>query len=88
MPVIPETWNIDGFRGEVGIDGDAWFFWDQKELFFSFAPGFWPAKALSSLIWGEGVLPLTFNQYYYIGLGYVILLNIVTYKVFLKRTKL
>ena len=66
----------------------AWFFLDKKELFFSFAPGFWPAKALSSLIRGEGILPLTFNQYYYIGLTYVILLNIIVYKVFLERTKI
>lgn len=66
----------------------AWFFTDKKELFFAFAPGFWPAKALSSLIRGAGVLPLTFNQYYYIGLVYVILLNIVVYQVFLKKTKI
>ena len=66
----------------------AMFFVDRKELFFSFAPGFWPAKAISSLIRGEGILFLTYNQYYFIGLLYVILLNIIVYKVFLLKTKI
>ena len=25
VPVIPETWNIAFFRGEVGMNRDAWF---------------------------------------------------------------
>lgn len=66
----------------------ALFFIDKKELLFSFAPGFWPAKAISSLIRGEGILLLTYYQYYFIGLAYVILLNILAYKVFLQRTKI
>jgi fluoroquinolone transport system permease protein len=63
------------------------FFVDGKELFFAFAPGFWPAKAISSLIRGEGVLFLSFQQYYLIGLVYNLVLNGVIYKVFLQRTK-
>lgn len=63
------------------------FFFDGKEFFFSFVPGFWPAKAISTLIRGEGLLPLTFNQYYFIGLIYVVLLNILVYRFFLARTR-
>ena len=65
----------------------ALFFFDKKELFFSFAPGFWPAKAISSLVRGEGLLFLTFNQYYFIGLVYMILLNILVYRIFLQKAK-
>ncbi len=65
----------------------ALFFFDKKELFFSFAPGFWPAKAISSLVRGEGLLFLTFNQYYFIGLVYMILLNILIYRIFLQKAK-
>lgn len=66
----------------------ALFFIDKKELFFSFAPGFWPAKAISSLIRGDGILLLSYYQYYFIGLAYVILLNIASYKIFSRRTKI
>jgi len=66
----------------------ALFFMDKKELFFSFAPGFWPAKAISVLIRGEGILPMTYNQYFFIGLIYVLLLNLIVYKIFLERTKI
>jgi fluoroquinolone transport system permease protein len=65
----------------------ALFFIDKKELLFSFAPGFWPAKAISSLIRGEGKLLLTYHQYYFIGLVYIILLNAMVYQVFLKKEK-
>lgn len=63
------------------------FFIDSRELFFSFAPGFWPGKAISSIIRGEGLLLMSYNQYYFIGLLYVIILNILVYKLFLKRTR-
>jgi len=66
----------------------ALFFVDAKELIFSFAPGFWPAKAISSLIRGDGSLFLTYNQYYFIGLVYVTLLNLVVYQVFLKKARI
>ncbi len=63
------------------------FFVDYKEFFFSFIPGFWPAKAISSLIRGENVLLLSYYQYYFIGLIYILILNILVYYLFLKRTK-
>lgn len=65
----------------------ALYFFDIKELLFSFAPGFWPAKAISSLIRGEEILLLTYYQYYFIGLAYIILLNLVVYKIFLMKIK-
>ncbi|RJX23176.1 MAG: ABC transporter permease [Dethiobacter sp.] len=65
----------------------ALFFMDARELFFSFAPGFWPAKAISSIIRGEGLLLMTYNQYYFIGLVYVLILNIAVYRLFLSRTQ-
>ena len=64
----------------------ALFFNGVKELFFSFAPGFWSAKVISSLVRGGG-LYLTYNQYYFIGLIYMVILNILAYGLFLKRTK-
>lgn len=63
------------------------FFLDKKELFFSFAPGFWPAKAISSLIRGEELLFLSFQQYYFIGLVYILGLNAIVYKIFLTKIK-
>ncbi|NLW23282.1 MAG: ABC transporter permease subunit [Tissierellia bacterium] len=65
----------------------ALFFNGVKELFFSFAPGFWSAKVISSLVRGGG-LYLSYNQYYFIGLIYMILLNILAYGLFVKRTNL
>ena len=62
------------------------FFNNIKELFFSFAPGFWTAKSISSLIRGDG-LYLSYNQYYFIGLAYMIILNIFAYKVFINKTR-
>lgn len=63
------------------------FYFDKKELFFSFAPGFWPAKAISTLIRGKNMLLLSYNEYYFIGFVYVILLNIFVYKTFIKVSK-
>jgi len=65
----------------------ALFFIDKKELFFSFAPGFWAAKSISSIIRGEGILYLSYNQYYIIGVVYLILLNLLSYKIFNKRVE-
>ncbi|WP_236909896.1 ABC transporter permease [Clostridium sp. Cult3] len=65
----------------------ALFFVDKKELFFSFAPGFWAAKAISSIIRGEGILFLTYNQYYFIGIFYLVFLNFVAYKLFVGKVK-
>jgi len=65
----------------------ALFFNGVKELFFSFAPGFWSAKVISSLIRGGG-LYLSYNQYYFIGLFYMIVLNILAYLLFVKKTNI
>jgi len=64
------------------------FFFDYKELFFAMAPGFWPAKVISSIVRGDGLLRLTANQYYFIGLAYTAAANILAYKFFLKRTRI
>lgn len=63
------------------------FFTGSKELFFSFAPGFWSAKAISSLVRGGG-LYLSYNMYYFIGLIYMLILNILAYILFVKRTEI
>jgi len=63
----------------------ALFFNGAKELFFSFAPGFWSAKVISSLVRGGG-LYLTYNQYFFIGLIYMLVLNILAYSLFIKKT--
>jgi fluoroquinolone transport system permease protein len=65
----------------------ALFFFDKRELIFAFAPGFWPAKVISTLIRGEGFLPFTLNQYYFFGLLYVMTLNVLVYRFFLHRTR-
>lgn len=66
----------------------ALFFFDYKELFFAIAPGYWPAKVISSIVRGEGLLLMTVNQYYFIGLAYAITVNILAYRFFLKRTRI
>ena len=66
----------------------ALFFFDATELWFSFAPGFWPAKAISGLIRGDEMLYLSYNQYYFIGLAYALALNVLVYRLFVKRTRL
>lgn len=62
----------------------ALFFNGVKELFFSFVPGFWSAKVISSLVRGGG-LYLSYNQYYFIGLIYMATLNILAYLLFIKK---
>lgn len=63
------------------------FFRNIKELYFSFAPGFWPAKAISIMIKGD-INYLSYNQYYFIGLLYMVILNILSYRLFINRTRL
>lgn len=65
----------------------ALFFIDKREFFFAFAPGFWSAKSISSIIRGEGILNLTYIQYYIIGLFYLILLNILAFRLFRRKTE-
>lgn len=62
-------------------------FTDTKEFIFALAPGFWPAKAISTLVRGEELLNLNYNLYYFIGLAYILVLLVFSYKVFLKRSK-
>jgi len=62
----------------------ALYFSDAKELFFSIIPGFWPAKAISSIVSNKTLL-LSYTQYYLIGLIYVIILNVLVYRYFLKK---
>lgn len=64
------------------------FFVDKKEFIFAFAPGFWPAKAISTLVRGEGALLLSYNQYYLVGLVYILLLNLATYRLFLRKSEM
>lgn len=65
----------------------ALFMTGAKELFFSFAPGFWSAKAISFIIRGGG-LYLSYNQYYAIGLIYMTILNILSYMMFIRKTNI
>ncbi|ERJ12066.1 ABC transporter permease [Haloplasma contractile] len=63
------------------------FFKDSKEMIFSFAPGYWPAKAISSLIKGDDALYLNYTVYMFVGFVYIIFLNWIVYKLFLRRIK-
>lgn len=60
-------------------------FIDAKELFFAIAPGFWPAKAISVLVRGEGILQFSFLTYYLLGLAYTTILNIAAYRIFMGK---
>lgn len=63
----------------------ALFFSDIKELLFSFAPGFWTAKSISVLIRNGGLF-LSYRQYFFIGIIYMTILNILTYKYLVNKT--
>lgn len=63
-------------------------FTDIKEFIFALIPGFWPAKAISVAIRGEGILNLSYHGYYFIGFAYVIVLTLLSYRVFMKRTRI
>ena len=63
-------------------------FTDAREFIFAIVPGFWPAKAISVLFRGEGVLNLSYEMYLVLGLVYVLALNILVYRIFVKRTRL
>lgn len=86
--------KIEGFAVMKGLSAlilfpiIALFFFDKKELFFAFAPGFWYTKAISSIFKGKGILYLSYYQYYFIGLAYLSLLNILAYNLFKKRLKI
>lgn len=61
------------------------FFTDIKELFFAIIPGFWPAKVVSSFLRGDELLFLNLAQYYWIGLFYVLVLNVLAARLFIRR---
>lgn len=79
---------MKGFGIVVIFPIAALFFPDVRELWFSFAPGFWPAKAISSLIRGEAAMYLSYSQYYLIGLAYVVALNVAMYRLFMRKVHL
>lgn len=61
------------------------FFTDYKEFFFGFEPNFWSVKALSVAMLPNVDFNLGFWGYYTVGLIYVIVLNILVYKIFKRR---
>lgn len=63
------------------------FFVDAKELIFVLVPGFWPAKAISALVRGEGQLLMSFNTYYFVGLAYALLATVAAYRLFSSKTQ-
>ncbi len=63
------------------------FFFDATELIFGIVPGFWPAKAISSVIRGEEILYLTYGQYLSIGLVYTLLWNVFSYRFFSRKLR-
>lgn len=64
----------------------ALFLVDKREFFFAFAPGYWPAKALSVLFRGENLLLLSYHQYYIGGLLYGLILNVLSFSLFQRKT--
>jgi len=61
------------------------FFRDAREFIFAFEPGFWPAKALSLAMIGKDIYPLSYSSYLWIGFGYVVVLNLLAYRLFCRR---
>lgn len=88
------TNKVEGFVAMKGVIGIlivfpvvSSFFTDAKEFFFALSPSFWPAKVLSSLVRGQGVLPLSTAQYYWFGVLYALLANISMSYAFKKRVR-
>ena len=76
---------MKGFGALVFIPLVSLFVFDFKELFFAFAPGFFPAKAVSSLVRGDQFMFLSFNSYYILGWVYGIIMNILVYRLFARK---
>ncbi|WP_270452512.1 ABC transporter permease [Halonatronomonas betaini] len=76
---------MKGFGVLIFVPLVSLFVFDFKELFFAFAPGFFPAKAVSALIRGDQFMYLSFNSYYLLGWVYGIIMNIVAYRYFSKK---
>ncbi len=76
---------MKGFGILIFVPLASLFVFDFKELFFAFAPGFFPSKAVSALVRGDQFMYLSFNSYYILGWIYGIGMNIVAYKYFSKK---
>ncbi len=63
-------------------------FTDAKEFIFAIVPGFWPAKAISTLFRGEAAMNLSFEGYLLIGVVYALVLNVLLYKFFIRKTRI
>ncbi len=61
------------------------FFNDARELFFAVIPAFWPGKIISALIHGEGQMFLSSSAYFWVGLLYILILNLITYRRFSRK---
>jgi fluoroquinolone transport system permease protein len=61
------------------------FFTDFKEFFFAFEPNFWAVKALGTAMIPKAEFNLGFWGYYPVGIIYVVVLNVLAYKIFRKR---
>jgi len=61
------------------------FFNDARELFFAVIPAFWPGKIISALIRGEGQMFLSLSIYFWVGLLYILLLNLLIYRRFNRK---
>jgi fluoroquinolone transport system permease protein len=70
----------------------AWFFLDWKQWFFALVPGFWPAKAMQSLLLaaarGESLAGSPFGFAGYIGVGFLwcLIVTELTYVLFKKKS--
>jgi fluoroquinolone transport system permease protein len=67
----------------------AWFLTDWRQWLFAVVPGFWPAKAVQSLLPGSGAGPsapgLGFDGYLAVGFLWCALLTALLYAVFRRR---
>lgn len=61
------------------------FFNDYKELFFAVIPAFWPAKIIATVIRGDGQMFLSYWLYFWPGLAYVVILNLLGYRRFYRK---
>ncbi len=71
----------------------SYLFLDWKEWLFAIAPGFWPAKAVQTLIFEDAIsagliqMNLSFWPYLLIGFAYNLFLVVFMYSFFRKRTQ-
>jgi fluoroquinolone transport system permease protein len=70
----------------------AWFFLDWKQWLFALVPGFWPAKAMQSLLLGPAAgvghaeLHLGFSGYIGVGFLWCTIVTGLTYSLFKKKS--